>query len=152
MYRWFVRRQIRAAFDALSRGDAPALLSHMSSDVHHVFPGRGALGDERRSRDDVAAWFDRLFRLLPGLEFRVHTLAVDGWPWNTRVGIEWTNVGPLQDGTTYQNTGAHIIRLRNGRIVSFHAYLNDVDVFSDALARVAAIGVEEATAPPIHHR
>ena len=36
MYRFIIRRQIRAAFRALSRGDAPALLAHMSPDVHHT--------------------------------------------------------------------------------------------------------------------
>jgi ketosteroid isomerase-like protein len=133
MYRWFIRRQIRAAFAALSRGDGPEMVSHMSDDVHHVFPGRGPLGGERRSRTDVATWFDRLFRLLPGLQYRINALAVDGPPWDTRVGVEWTNLGPLRDGSTYRNTGAHVLRLRNGRIVSFHAYLHD----------------HEASAPPI---
>ena len=149
MFRWFIRRKICAAFAALSRGDGPGRVAHMGPDVHHIFPGNGPLGGERRWRDDVAVWFDRLFRLLPGLAFHVHTLAVDGPPWDTRVGVEWTNVGPLRDGSTYRDTGAHIFPLRNGKIVSFHAYLNDLALFDDALARLAVKGIDEATAPPI---
>jgi ketosteroid isomerase-like protein len=95
-----IRRNIRAAFAALSRGDAPALLANMSPHVHHTFPGHHALGGVRTTRDDVSAWFDRLFRLLPGLEFRIRALAVDGWPWNTTIGVEWTNTGTLLDGST----------------------------------------------------
>lgn len=121
----------------------------MSLDVHHVFAGDGPLGGERRSRDDVAAWFERLCRLLPGLEFQIHTLAVDGWPWDTRVGVEWTNVGALLDGSAYRNTGADIIRLCNGEIVSFHAFLSDSQAFVDAIARRHAHGVDEAAAAPI---
>lgn len=149
MYRWFVRRQIRAAFAALSRGDGLALTAHMSPDVHHAFPGDGALGGERRSLEDVSAWFERLFRLLPGLSFEIHTLAVDGGPLDTRVGVEWTNSGQLREGSDYANTGAHILRLSRGRIVSFHAYLNDPDELTDALTRLAAHGIDEAAAPPI---
>ena len=33
--------------------------------------------------------------------------------------------------------------------MSFDAYLDDVAAIDDALARVAASGVDEATAPPI---
>lgn len=149
MYRAFVRREIRKAFARLSVNDTPALLANMAPDVDHVFPTDGPLGGRRTNIDDVAAWFERLFRLLPGLAFQIHTLAVDGWPWNTRVGVEWTNSGTLSDGSYYSNTGSHIIRLRNGKIVAFHAYLHDHAELTDALTRIAASGVTEAGADPI---
>ena len=148
MYRFIVRKIVRSAFAGLSRGEL-STLDAMSADVHHVFPGRGALGGERSTRDDVAAWFHRLYRVLPGLQFHVQAIAVDGLPWDTTVGVEWTNTATLPDGSPYTNAGAHIIRMRWGKIVSFHAYLDDVAAVDDALARVAACGVEEAAAPPI---
>ena len=149
MYHWFVRRQVRAAFAALSRGDAPALTSHMHPKVHHTFPGHGALGGERHTLRDVEAWFDRLFTILPGLQFQIHTLAADGPPWDTRVGVEWTNSGQLFDTTSYSNTGAHILRIQNGRITAFHAYLDDTDELTQALRRLAEHGIEQAAAPSI---
>ncbi len=149
MYRAVVRRKIRAAFSALSRGDADALLAQMSPDVHHTFPGSHALGGERSNREDVAAWLARLFRLFPGLQFHLHALAVDGPPWNTVIGAEWTNTGTLLDGSTYTNAGAHVLRLRWGRLTSFHAYLHDAQESADALARLAAHGITEAAAAPI---
>ncbi|MFC9427324.1 nuclear transport factor 2 family protein [Streptomyces sp. NPDC056987] len=148
MCRWFVRRNVRAAFAALSRGEM-SLLDTMAPDVHHAFPGRGALGGERTTRDDVAAWLARLHRVLPGLQFQVRAVAVDGWPWHTTVGVEWTNEALLPDGSMYTNTGAHVLTLRNGKIVAFHAYLHDVEAIDDALDRVAASGVGEAAAPAI---
>ncbi|MEV0220697.1 nuclear transport factor 2 family protein [Streptomyces sp. NPDC050704] len=148
MYRWFVRRNVRAAFAALSRGEM-SLIDNMAPDVHHTFAGRGALGGERTSRDAVAAWLARLYRILPGLEFQVRAVAVDGWPWHTTVGVEWTNHATLLDGSTYTNTGSHILTLRNGKIVAFHAYLNDVRAIDDTLVRLAAHGVDEAAAPAI---
>ncbi|MGI5498639.1 nuclear transport factor 2 family protein [Lentzea sp. CA-135723] len=148
MYRWFVRRNVRAAFSALSRGEM-SLIDNMAPDVHHTFPGRGALGGERSTREDVTAWLARLYRVLPGLEFRVRAVAVDGWPWHTTVGVEWTNEATLLDGSRYTNTGSHVLTLRNGRITAFHAYLGDVQSIDEALAHQAAGGLTEATAPAI---
>ncbi|MEV1049188.1 hypothetical protein [Streptomyces sp. NPDC049916] len=63
--------------------------------------------------------------------------------------MEWTSEAPLPGGGTYTNTGSHILTLRNGKIVSFHAYLNDVQALDDALDGVAADGLAEAAAPAI---
>ncbi|WP_344869077.1 nuclear transport factor 2 family protein, partial [Amycolatopsis ultiminotia] len=133
---------------ALSRGEM-SLIHDMAPDVHHTFPGRGALGGQRTTRDDVAAWLTRLYRVLPGLEFHVRAVAVDGRPWHTTVGVEWTNEATLLDGSTYTNTGSHILTLRNGKIVAFHAYFDDVQAIDDALDRQAAHGIAEAAAAAI---
>lgn len=148
MYRSFVRHNVRQAFAALSRGET-SLLDAMDPQVHHSFPGHGALGGERTSREDVADWLARLYRVLPGLTFDVRAIAVDGPPWNTVVGVEWDSHATVLDGSAYRNRGAHVLRLRNGRIVAFHAYLDDAAALDDTLARLAAHGVEEAAAPPV---
>ncbi|WP_375426669.1 nuclear transport factor 2 family protein [uncultured Friedmanniella sp.] len=149
MYHLIVRRQIRRAFAALSRGDADALLAQMGPDVHHRFPGEHALGGERSTSEDVARWLERLFRLFPGLTFRIDALAVSGPPWDTVIGAEWTNSGTLLDGSGYHNRGAHILRLRWGKLTSFHAYLDDGEESDAALVRLADAGLAEAAAPPI---
>ncbi len=149
MYHWFVRRQVRHAFALLSEGDAPGLVDRMAPDVHHRFPGHHALGGSRTGTEDVGAWFDRLFRLLPGLRFDVHAVAVSGSPLQTQVGVEWTNSGRLADGSDYFNRGAHMLHLSRGRITAFHAYLDDATELDDALRRLAAAGVHEAAAPPL---
>jgi ketosteroid isomerase-like protein len=65
------RRQERT-FVRLSRGEWTASTARMSDDVRHVFPGDHPLGGERRSRDAVLRWFERLGRLYPGHDFEVH--------------------------------------------------------------------------------
>ncbi|GAA4966751.1 nuclear transport factor 2 family protein [Pseudonocardia tropica] len=147
MYRMFVRHNVRAAFAALSRGELGT--DDMAPDVRHSFPGAGALGGRRDDRDDVEAWLVRLYRVLPGLSFDVHAVAVDGWPWNTTVGVQWSSHAELADGSHYRNDGAHILRLRNGRIIAFHAYVDDVAAIDNALDRQAATGMTEAAAPQI---
>lgn len=149
MYRSFVRRQVRTAFAELSQGNWPALLSRMAPDVRHSFPGTSALGGRRHGVDAVSSWADRLQRLLPGLTFEIRTLAVDGGPFDTRVGIEWTSSAPLPDGGRYENDGAHVLRMSRGRITSFSAYLADTGTLERALERVARAGVVEATLAPL---
>jgi ketosteroid isomerase-like protein len=149
MYHQIVKRKILGAFDALSRGDRAALIRQMSPTVHHSFPGDHALGGQRSNRDDVGAWLDRLFRLFPGLDFTVHAIAVSVPPWNSVIGAEWTNSGTLLDGSNYSNSGAHILRLRWGKLTSFHAYLHDAEESRQALLRLAAHGLHEASTPPI---
>jgi ketosteroid isomerase-like protein len=120
----------------------------LAADVHHVFPGDNALGGERHSRAAFALWLQRLYRLIPEIEFEVHEVAVRGWPWDTAVAIEWTDRGVAADGTAYVNEGAHWIRLRWGKAVEVHAYL-DTEKVTRLLEGMAAAGIDEAAAAPI---
>ncbi len=148
IYRTIVKRRARGIFANLSRGDWRATTRDLADDVHHVFPGANALGGERHSREAMERWFERLYRLIPEIEFEVHDVAVRGWPWDTAIAIEWTDRGRGADGTPYENGGAHWIRLRWGKAVSIHAYL-DTEKVTELLASIAASGVDEAMAAPV---
>ena len=148
MYHAIVRRRVLGVFDQLSRGEWDPILAGLAADVHHVFPGEGPLGGERRSRDAVARWFDRLDRLFPRHDFDVHRVVSRGWPWDTWVAVEWSaQLGP-QAGEAYGNDGAHWIHIAWGRVDAFHAYL-DTERVTAACRGMAARGVEEAAAAPI---
>jgi ketosteroid isomerase-like protein len=73
---------------------------------------------------------------------------VHGWPWDTAIAVEWTDRGRAADGQPYENEGAHWIRLRWGKGVAVHAYL-DTEKVTAITERLAAAGVAEAAAPPI---
>jgi ketosteroid isomerase-like protein len=149
MYRTVVKRRVRARFlDALSKGDAEAMIERTTPEVEHFFPGRGALAGTRHSRDELRSWFERLFRLLPRLQFAVDDIAVAGGPRHTHVMVRWRNWGEAADGKPYANTGCEVIEMRWGRVIWIGAYL-DTEVVSEALERMAAAGIDEAAAPPI---
>jgi len=116
--------------------------------VTHVFAGDHPLGGERHSRAAMERWFERLYRLYPKLEFEVHRVVAKGWPWDTWVAVEWSDAGEAADGVPYVNHGAHWIRLRWGKAVQIHAYL-DTEVLAESCRRMAAVGIEEAAAAPI---
>jgi ketosteroid isomerase-like protein len=149
MYRAFVRRRIRSTFvEELSRGDYQAIVSRTARSVVHSFPGGGALGGTRHSRDALRRWFERLFRLFPVLRFAVDDITVAGWPWRTLVAVQWRDWGEAADGQPYENRGCEVFEIRWGRATKIGQYL-DTKVIHDSLERMAAAGIEEAAAPPI---
>ena len=148
MYHTLVKARVAATFDALNRGDFDPALAGMAARFEHVFAGRHAIGGVRHSREAMRRWFERLFRLNRQLHFDLKHIAVSGWPWNTTAVVEWTDGADLADGTSYLNSGVHIVRMRWGKIFSLHAYL-DTAVWEAACARMALAGIAEANAAPI---
>ncbi len=146
-FSFFVRRRIHAIFDGLSRGDYSVGLGGLADDVHHVFAGEHALGGEHHSRDGVRRWFERLFRLFE-LRFDVRQVIVSGPPWDLLVAVEWLAQATPRTGERYLNPGAHIICIRRGRVVYFHAY-EDSQKVAEACRQMADAGIEEAAAAPI---
>jgi ketosteroid isomerase-like protein len=148
MYGWFVRREIRRTFARVGSGDTDAILRGLAPDVEHRFAGDHPLGGTRVGKAKIEAWFDRLHRLFPDLDFDVHSVVVSGPPWAMTVAAEWTaSVRPVV-GPTYDNHGAHVIRVERGRVTSIHAY-EDSQAVARACAQMLAAGIEEAGAPPI---
>jgi ketosteroid isomerase-like protein len=147
MYRAIVARRIRTAWDHLGRGDYGYVLDQLAPRFTHSFAGDHALGGERSSRDTQRAWFERLFRLLPGIEFRVGDILVRGWPWRTRA-VALIRVRATVAGEPYENEVAQTIDLRWGRITRIHN-LEDTQTLAAALEQLAETGLGEARAAPI---
>lgn len=54
----------------------------------------------------------------------------------------------LANREDYVNDGTHVIRMRWGKAVALHAYL-DTEIFTAACRRMAEQGIAEAAAAPI---
>jgi len=148
MYHTVVKRRVASVFAHLSKGDYEYALSGVGTTIEHRFSGDHCLGGTRTSSEAMRRWFERLFRLFPNLRFEMHSIAASGGPWDTTAVVEWTDRATPADGKDYVNSGVHVIRMRWGKVVSIHAYL-DTQVLIDALDRMAANGIEEAKAFPI---
>jgi ketosteroid isomerase-like protein len=148
VYHMIIKKSITSVFERLNDGDYEYALSGIGTTFEHRFAGEHCLGGKRTSAEALRRWFERLFRLFPNLRFEMHSIAVSGGPWDTTVVVEWTDRATPADGKDYVNSGVHVIRMRWGRVVSIHAYL-DTQVLIDALDRMSANGIEEAKAPPI---
>jgi len=142
---------VRATFRRVGQGDYETLLEQTAPSVLHVFPGDHALGGTRHTRDALRRWFERLFLLFPELHFEVKEVAVRGLPWDATVMVQWENRGRACDGQPYANQGTHVLRLRRGRVIYLHEYLDSQRVAAVCL-RLARQGVSEAAAEPVTDR
>jgi ketosteroid isomerase-like protein len=147
MYRAIVARRVRTAWRHLGDGDYDYVLGQLAPGFSHSFAGDHALGGTRRSPASQRAWFERIGRLIPGVEFTVEDVLVAGAPWRTRVAAMLT-VRATIAGEDYENELAQTLELQWGRITRIHT-LEDTQKLAGALERLAAAGVEEAAAPPI---
>jgi ketosteroid isomerase-like protein len=148
MYHAFVRRKIIANFEGLGSSATTDDDEGLAPDVEHVFAGDGAIGGQRHSAQGFKAWVARVYRLFPDLKFKVSHVVVNGWPWNTRVAVEWHSEATTATGEAYANDGMHLIQLRLGKIVSIHAYLDTARV-DQTLNVMAGKGFAEAAERPI---
>ncbi|MDX6272886.1 MAG: hypothetical protein QOJ92_96 [Frankiales bacterium] len=148
MFHRLAERKVRAVFQALSNGDYETALAGLAEDVHHRFAGDHPLGGERHDVAAVRLWFERLFRLFPAVTFTVTNAAASGWPWNMTVTAEWEAQVAPQVGERYVNKGAHVLRVRRGRVACLHAY-EDSQAVAEACQQMAAQGITEAAALPI---
>jgi ketosteroid isomerase-like protein len=148
MYHAIVRRKVTDSFAALSRGDYEVPLAAMAPRFEHIFAGAHPLGGTRHTVPTMRRWFERLFRLNEHLNFTIKHIAVSGWPWDTTIVVEWRDSATLASGESYVNDGTHIVRMRWGKVVALHAYL-DTALFADACRRMAEAGIAEAAADPI---
>ena len=62
--------------------------------------------------------------------------------------IEWRESGTAADGVAYETEGAQAMVLRWGKGTYVHAYV-DTESLAATCERMAAAGVEEASAQPI---
>lgn len=148
MYHAIVRNKIRTGFRHLSAGNYEVVLQQFSPSIYFTFAGTHALGGERRGLDNVRQWFQKLFRTFPGLQFEIHEIVVNGWPWNTRVATRFTLHVPINEQRTYTNTGMQFVRIRWGRMVEDYLY-EDTQKLAEELAFIAQNEQNKAKASPL---
>jgi ketosteroid isomerase-like protein len=147
MYHFIVRRRVRAILDYLNRGDFAYVRRQFAPQAEHWFSGQHALAGRRRGAEQIAAWYERLATVFPGIHFTPEKIISSGPPWNTRVVVEWRDGFPASQGLS-DNAGVFVITLRWGRAVEFHVYC-DTDGLKRNLQLLADRGVREAAAAPI---
>ncbi len=148
MYHAFVRRKIMTAFAGLSAGKIEAITNELSPAAIHYFVGTHALSGTRRTPESIRAWYERLLRLLHGLNFTLNEVRISGWPWRTQVEAIWTEINFGTDGVKTSAEGVNLIEIRWGRVTSVRIY-PDTAALERTLQRIAAKGTVEALAAPI---
>ena len=148
MYHYVVRRKLERSFRDINAGRYGAIVAQFAPHHSHTMFGCHALGGQRRTLASTRAWYARLQRLLPDLRFTIQSIAVSGWPWDTRALVSWTDSFTLPDGSPGGNQGVHELRLVWGKVVSLEVHC-DTAKLEGYCARMNELGLEEAAAAPI---
>lgn len=147
MYKTIVAARTRRVFHELNAGRSDELIKGLAPGCEHVMHGRHALSGARHSVESIHQWYDRLFRLLPQVEFELGSIVVRGMPWRTIVAAEWQDRADLTIGR-YQNAGVNVIELRWGRVTKIHVHC-DTQRIAEVCSLLAEKGIAEAEQAPI---
>jgi ketosteroid isomerase-like protein len=148
VYHWIVKQKVRRGFRKLSAGDSKAVLRQFAADAVFSFSGRHSLSGEHYHVATVRLWFERLYRLFPGISFEVLDVVSRGWPWNTVVATHFSVHVKRLDRQAYHNQGMQYLRLRWGKVVEDRIY-EDTQKLAAELQDMAQQGVGEALYAPL---
>lgn len=148
MYHLIVRSKVRRAFDDLNAGRYARIVAQFAPRHRHAMFGRHPLGGVRTTMKSTREWYARLQRLLPNLRFNLKSVAVSGWPWDTRILVSWEDAFRLPDGATGTNQGVHELRMAWGKVRCLEVHC-DTERLQAYCERMQAQGVDEAGAAPI---
>ena len=124
------------------------MLNSLASEFEYVFHGEHALGGRRTTAASVAAWWERVFQLLPGHRFEVQQILVNGPPWNTQVALHGRVTGTLPGGRPYENVLFQRMRIRWSQVTAIEP-LENLQLLESDMEHMCSSGVSLAGAGPI---
>ena len=110
---------VREIYDAVARGDVPAILDRLTGDVDWAAQAAGDAAPwhgHRAGRDAVASFFEDLARSIEILEFGPDSFAAGDD--TVQLLVHWT-FRPLTNGRETAMTMHHYWRLRDGKVEYF---------------------------------
>ena len=108
---------VRGAYEAFSKGDLPGVLAILADDIAWTVPPPLPQAVEASSRDEVAAFFERLGTLWEGLSLELEDFVASG----DRVCVIGRGSGKV-DGQEAGYGFVHAWTLANGKAVRFDEY------------------------------
>ncbi len=114
---------VQRTYEAVGRGDVPALLALLTDDVEWTLQGPAVIpfARTRRGHKAVAEFFSQVGETLEFLQFEPRTFVAQG---DTVVvlGYEHNRIKPT--GRTFEQEWAHVYTLRDGKIAKARFFEN----------------------------
>jgi ketosteroid isomerase-like protein len=119
---------VRQFFQAMNRGDTAAIVAAYAEDGYVQTMGN-TLVSGRNGKAEIAGFAGAVLEAFPeGLRFTINTLTAE----DDRVAVEAQSEGRHVSGQDYQNFYHFLFRLRDGKIIALHEYL-DTELATDVL-------------------
>ncbi len=121
---------VQETYEAVGRGDIPALLDLLTDDVEWTFQGPPVIpfAGTRRGREGVAQFFSLITETLEFEWFEPREFVAQG---DTVVALGFERALIKPTGRTFEQEWAHLYKLRDGKVAKFLA-------FEDTAAHAAA--------------
>jgi ketosteroid isomerase-like protein len=148
MYHTIVAHKLRAVFAEINKGNTAPMIASLAPQFVYCFEGDLSISGLRNKHSTMQAWWARIHRILPGMQFTVRDVVAAGWPWNTRIHTHLEVTLPLQDGSVYRNVVLQVMRMKWGKLVEVLS-VEDTARAARLLEALAAKGNAEATASAI---
>ena len=129
---------VRGAYEAFGRGDIDALIDALDPNIEWITPGPSELATAgtRRGQQQVRQFFDSVGELFDFQRFEPKTFIADG---DTVVVLGEDTVTLKPTGKTLEDSWAHVMTVKNDKVVAFREYMDMTSVaneFRQAAARV----------------
>jgi len=111
---------VQGTYEAVGRGDIPALLDLLTDDVEWTFRGPSMIpfSGTRRGREGVVEFFSLVGENLEFQEFEPREFVAQG---DTVVVLGFERSLVKLTGRTFEQEWAHVYRLRDGKVATFLA-------------------------------
>lgn len=116
MYKTIVENKVPNTFDQINAGNYEAMIDGLAPGFQYRFIGDHPLAGVRTAAETMRLWWQRVFRVLPGVRFDVSDVIVQGHPINTRVAVRSRISAKTAPGATYRNEMMQFICLRLEKI------------------------------------
>lgn len=112
---------VQGTYEAVGRGDIPALLDLLTDDVEWTLQGPSVIpfAGTRHGREAVAEFFSLVGETLEFLQFEPREFVAQGDK-VVVLGYERNLIKPT--GRTFEQEWAHVYTLRDGKIAKFRAF------------------------------
>lgn len=148
MYKAIVAKRIRNIFNEINSGHCQPMIDGLSPEFKYIFHGDHSLSGSRTSLKSMELWWSRVFHLLPGAQFTIHQIVVQGHPWNTTVAVRQSiSIADSTDGG-YSNVVMQFMHLRWGKVTRIET-LEDTKKLGLYLSKLDVKKFPDAMAPPI---
>jgi ketosteroid isomerase-like protein len=148
MYKTIVAKRVRGIFEEINKGNYQAMIDGLASTFEYRFLGDHPLSGHRTKVATMDQWWQRVFRLLPGSQFTIRQVIVQGHPLNTRIAVRMTIAADLPSGDKYSNDVMQFMRLRLGKLTHIET-MEDTARFERYLETLRTEGHPDAAAEPL---
>ena len=127
----------QAGFAALNRRDLDGFLKPWAEDAVFHFPGRISVSGEKKGKEEIRRFFQRVLEQFPTLHFDVRSICVEH-PFvllgSNSIAAEWMLDVINRQGNSFRYGGITLARTRRGQIYQAQDYLFDSDIIRHSWA------------------